>query len=156
MPGRQDERLHPFRLVVDDVGNCLHCAPGLPQDMDLVQFEVFPYGNEFVYPGLLGPHLRMPVKVGVAAPYLVVGNHLASRSRHPVQDLKIVMGAARPPVKKEQRRLFGRLSNYTVVCPVAHKGHISFDYGVLSHCGKVVISSVLSGPRTSRKSPGGT
>ena len=76
---REDDRLDAFGLAVNDVGDGLHGAPRLAEEVELVEVQVFAQGDELVDPGLLGPQFGMTVEVGVAAADLVVGDDLAAR-----------------------------------------------------------------------------
>ena len=40
----------------------------------MVEVQMLTQGDEFVYPGLLGPQLRMAIEIGVSATDLVVGD----------------------------------------------------------------------------------
>ena len=59
-----------------DVGDGLHGAPRLAQEVDLVEMQVLAQGDELVDPGFLCPQFGMAVEVGVAAADLVVRNDL--------------------------------------------------------------------------------
>ena len=101
----EDDRLDALGLTVDDVGDGLHGAPRLAEEVELVEVQVLAQGDEFVDPGLLGPQFGMTVEVGVAAADLVVGDDLAARVGDAVQHFEIVMRAAWSTVQTKQCRL---------------------------------------------------
>lgn len=128
-----DGRADAVGFLLDEVGDDEHAAPGLPQDVEPVEMQVLPQGDEFVHPRILCPQFRMPVQEGIAASDLVVGDHLAPRFlRHAVEYFKIIVGAAGPAVQKQQRHLvLGSRSYNPVVRLVAQKGHVSlFDFHI--------------------------
>ena len=89
-------------LAVNDVGNGLHSAPRLAEEVNLVEVQMLTQGDEFVDPRFLGPQFGMAVEVGIAAADLVVGNHLSTRVGDAVQHLEIVVRAARSAVQEQQ------------------------------------------------------
>ena len=64
--------------------------------------KVLADGDELVYPRLQGPQFRMPVEIGIAAAYLVVGYHLPPCIGDAVEYLEIVVRTSRAAVKQQQ------------------------------------------------------
>ena len=76
--GKWDDRLDALGLAVDDVGDGLHGAPRLAEEVELVEVQVFAQGDKLVDPGLLCPQFGVAVEVGIAAADLVVGDDLTA------------------------------------------------------------------------------
>lgn len=102
MARRKDDRLDALGLAVDDIGDGLHGAPRLAEEVELVEVQVLAQGDKFVDPGLLGPQFGMAVKVGVAAADLVVRDDLAARVGNAVQHFEIVVRAAWSAMQTKQ------------------------------------------------------
>ena len=76
----------------------------------------------------------MTVEIGIAATYLVVGNHLTPRVGDTVEHLEIVVCASRATMKQQQGRFFRFLTHDAIVGLIAHKRHVAFsNYFYLFH-----------------------
>ena len=131
--GRRDS----LRLLIYKVGDDEHAAPGLSQNVKLVQVQVLPEGHKLVHPGLLRPQFRMSLQIRVAAAKLVVGDYLSARMGYLIQYLKVIVCTAGAAMQKQQGlMLLGGLPHHPVIRLVPHEGHVSFFD---SHTAKLTI-----------------
>ena len=68
----ENQALKPLWLLVADIVQKQHSAPGLAQKMYLVKAKVFSKGNQLINPGLRIPQIRTVLNIGFSAANLVI------------------------------------------------------------------------------------
>ncbi len=120
----ENDALHPSRMARTDILQQKHPAPGLAQQMNLLQPQVLPERRQLVEPGL---HIPEPLRFrpGPAASQLVVHDELtAVQLRQTVQDFEIVVGGAGASMKQQKRRFaLCAPSHHAIAGLISQVGH---------------------------------
>ena len=123
----EDGGLHALCLLLYQIDDGEHTAPRLSQEMEMVNVEIIDERTEFVEPSLRSPEFGMSLHERVATAQLVVHDDGTPCLRYSIQEFEIVVGTAWSTMQEDDRALaLLRLSHDTIICLIAHEGHISF------------------------------